>query len=305
MLWFALGAVVQAGLFRAGIGVEEIGDRMTLFGDNANAVGLRMGAGMTILVLAVLQDRLRLGKPRYLFLACLPFMLALLVATGSRVAFLAAAVALATGTILIKTRGVVNKFAVLALALILASGFLVTVFGSNVLLPRLATSLTERDLGGREAIWAGLLPLIARHPLVGCGQTGYAGFAVSIYGYVLSPHNVFLEVMCYTGLIGLSLFLWFLWQVFRSGWRGYRAHGLLLPLLLWIPVVGCLLSSQVLVWKLVWCIFAYNAGCSLGRPFLRVGRVAALPPQLQPVITEPANRSSSGCVESSDITQAS
>jgi O-antigen ligase len=285
MLWFALGAAVEAGLFRAGIGVEEFEGRITLFGDNANGIGLRMGAGMTILVLTVLQDRLRLDKPRFLFLACLPFMLALLVATGSRVALIAAALTLLTGTILLKTKGLVSKIAVLALALILASGFLVTAFGSDVLLTRLAASVTEKDLGGREQIWASLLPLIARHPLLGCGQTGYAEFVVPIYGWVMSPHNVFLEVMCYTGIVGFSFFLWFLWQVFRSGWRGYRAHGLLLPLLLWIPVVGCLLSGQVLVWKFVWCIFAYNVGGSLGKPLLRVGRVAALPPQLQPVMT--------------------
>jgi O-antigen ligase len=285
MLWFAVGAAAQAGMFRAGFGVEELGGRISMFGDGANGIGLRMGAGMTILALAVAQDPLKLGKLRYLLLLPLPFMLQLLVATGSRVALLSFGLALITGTALFKTKRMVWKISLLALGATVAFMVGLSVIASETLSSRLIASYYERDLAGRDVIWADLLPLVTSHPFLGSGQTGFAQFTAMIFGGFISPHNVFLEVLCYTGVVGLSLYLWFLWRVFQSGWKSYRTEGWLLPLLLWSPIVGCLVSGQVLAWKFVWCILAYNVASAPEQPNRSGREPAAVRRRPKPVIS--------------------
>ncbi len=285
MLSFALGAAAQTGMFLADIGLEEVQGRISIFEDNANTVGLRIGAGIVILLLAIAQNRFKLGKWRYLLLLPLPSMLQFMVATGSRVSLIAFVLALVTGVGLFKTKRPLGKIVVLAGGAIVAFAIWLSVSASETLSNRLLSTFNDRDFAGRDEIWGNLLPLVAKHPFVGSGQTGYDRFCELTFGYIVSPHNVLLEVLCYTGFVGLSLYLWFLWRVFQSGWQSYRAEGWLLPLVLWCPIVGCLLSGQVLVWKFVWCILAYNVGRPMPKPKLRVRRSATMLPQPKPVIS--------------------
>src|ERR1035437_5227563 len=214
MLFFALGAAAQSGLFLAGIGLEDSGGRITIFGDNANIIGLRMGAGMVVLALAAAQNRLKLGKWRYLLLAPLPIMLQFMLATGSRVAMIAFALALVTGVLLFKTKQLLVKIGVLALGAICSYAVWLSLLSAETLSGRFLETIQSRNLAGRDDIWRNLLPLVASHPLFGSGLTGYAQYANTTFGSSTSPHNVLLEVLCYTGLVGLSIFLWFLGRVF-------------------------------------------------------------------------------------------
>jgi len=266
LLSFSLGSVALVLLFYAGIGIEYNGGRVSIFGDNQNTIGLRMSISMAILILTTAQNKLKLGKTRYLLLLPIPIMLLLMGETGSRVAFISFALIFVTGVVLFKSKriwGKISTFSIGSIALIYSWVFLVQ---SETLAQRLLRSYEEGDLAGRDVIWKGLYPIIEDNPMLGVGKTGYDYITNINFGRWVSPHNVILEVLCYTGVIGLIIYLLFLFRVLKKGYQNYKTEGLLLPLLLIIPVLGMLVSGQILGVKIGWVIFAYIVGSSVFKP---------------------------------------
>ena len=109
-------------------------------------------------------------------------------------------------------------------------------------------------MAGREVIYAELWEVINNNLFFGIGQTGY--FAKFGDG---SPHNVLLEILCYSGIIGLSMYLLFLYNILKIAIKSKSIEGNILPLILLIPLLGLILSGQILTLKLGWCIFSYIA----------------------------------------------
>jgi len=266
LLSFALGSVVLASLFYAGIGIKYEGGRVSIFGDNENIIGLRMSISMAILILTTAENRLKLEKTRYLFLLPIPIMLQLMAETGSRVAFISFTLVFVMGIILFKTKrlwGKISIFSVGSIALIYSWVYMLQ---SETLVQRLLKSYEEGDLAGRDLIWRGLYPLIEDNPILGVGNTGYEYFTKINFGGRISPHNVILEVLSVTGIIGLIIYLLFLFRVFKKGYQNYKTEGLLLPLLLIAPILGMIFSAQILYVKIGWAIFAYIVGSSVCKP---------------------------------------
>lgn len=259
LLSFSLGSVAIAILFMAGIGIEYIGGRVRFIGENSNDTGICTSISMIILFLAVFQNRLKLGKMRFLLLTPIPIMMKLMAETGSRVAAISFILAFTVGVLLFKTKKLRSKILLLSVgAIIFISGwqFLMQV---EVLKLRLFQTIQEGDLANRNLIWNELLPLIHSNPIFGVGVTGYEYFAQRTFKELISPHNVILEVLCLTGFVGLGIFLIFLHKVFKISYRKYISGGLLLPLIILIPILGLLASGQLLNAKIGWSIFAYIA----------------------------------------------
>jgi O-antigen ligase len=103
--------------------------------------------------------------------------------------------------------------------------------------------------------------LILDNPLFGVGTVGYETYSFMVFGELKSPHNVFLEILCYTGITGLTVYLVFLYRIFRRSFHLYRQTKIILPILLLIPIFASLASGQILNVKIGWLIFAYIAGC--------------------------------------------
>ena len=263
MLSFAFGSVVLALLFYAGIGIEYEDDRVKIFGDNENLIGLRMSISMAILAVTIVQNRLNFGKLRYLLLIPIPIMLQLMVETGSRVAFISFALVFVTGIVLFRTKKIIGKILVLTAGTITSIILWIQMIQSSTLIQRLLFIFEKRELGGRQLIWEELLPLIESNPIFGVGKTGYYYFSQINFGLPTSPHNVVLEVLCYTGIVGSIIYLNFLYLILKKGYQKYKREGLLLPLLLLLPVLGMLVSGQILEVKMGWVIFAYIVGGSV------------------------------------------
>ena len=266
MFCFALGSFAMALLNSAGIGTDYVLNRVMIFGDNPNIIGLRMSVSMSILVLTIVQNKLKFGKLRYLLIVPLPLMLKLLIETASRVALISFILTFLVGVVLFKTKRVMGKIAVLILGAVLSIYGWLALQESELIVKRLLETYYKGDLAGRDIFWETLLPLIESNPLFGVGKIGYEAFCQRAIGFLFSPHNVFLEVLCYTGFVGLSLYVTFLYQVSKRGYESYKTEGLLLPLLLLIPVAGMILSGQILTTKIGWCIFAYVSATPLLKP---------------------------------------
>jgi O-antigen ligase len=254
---FALGAAVLAFLYFNGIGIELSEGRISIFGDNQNAIGQRMSVSVIIISMVVLQNSLQLNKSRYLLFLLIPLMLSLMVATGSRLAILTFAVMFITGVMLVKARNYYLK-GIILLAGVISFFFIWHVIMQNeVLRTRLLMSLQEGHLSDRDVIWQNILPLIESNPIFGVGQSGYTAFCMSNFGRYVSPHSVIMELLCFTGIIGFIIYLFFLYKIFRKGYSSYQATGFLLPILMMINVIGVLLVSHMLELKIGWCILAY------------------------------------------------
>jgi len=262
MLSFAMGSFVLAILYNMGIGVEiSENGQVSIFDDNQNSIGLRSCVASIILIHNILINPLKMGYSRFLLLIPLPLIFELLAVSASRSAILAFIIALIAGGFLTKTGKIWVKFIVLLIAV----GFLFIII--NLLLQhevfrmRLMSTIWEGDLSGRDIIWRNIFPLILDNPLFGVGTVGYETYSFMVFGELKSPHNVFLEILCYTGITGLTVYLVFLYRIFMRSFHLYRQTKIILTILLLIPIFASLASGQILNVKIGWLIFAYIAGC--------------------------------------------
>ncbi len=275
----AAGGILMAVFFVLGIGVEvEEDSRIMMFGENANALGIYMCLSSTIVFHDwILKDTLHLKWSRFLLLMGYLPMTILLFSTGSRVAFIAFVLSLCL-CILFLFENVKKEFATLLFSVVICVVlYFIFVRSDFVLLERLIATAEEGNLSGREQILKDLWPYVTKHLFWGVGQTGYVDIARdaigrvssdggALYGY--SPHNVLVELILYTGIWGLLLFVWFWYQVFRRSWFAFRVNSNILPVLMLIPVVGCILSGQILTAKWAYIIYAYiivSGSNALGR----------------------------------------
>jgi len=257
MLSFAFGSFALSLLYFAGIGVEYTQGRLSMFGDNQNALGLKMAIAVIIILTSVAQNRLNFGWYRYLLLILVPFMLTFIGATGSRVAAIAFVLAFITAILLFKTKNNLTKIFTIIGGGIILIFLVILIIQSGTLLNRLEDTSKSGDLGERDMIWRTISPIIVGNPFFGIGETGYEYETTAIFGNTVSPHNVILEVICYTGFFGLIIYSIFLYRVFLRSYQSYLTNGWLLPILLTIPVIGSILSGQILDVKIGWIIFSY------------------------------------------------
>src|SRR5690554_120355 len=260
-IFFFIGSLVLAACFYLGIGLEtNVEGRVSLFGDNENIIGVRMVISSLILTHIILKYRKRVSKFIYLLLplAYIP-LVTLMLNTGSRLSFISLFLGISVIFILYKKRGVFSKILILGIGTIAAFILFDIAMESEVLGTRLTKTAEQGHLAGRDEIWLDILPLIENNWIVGVGRTGYVEYALRLYGSIKSPHNVIIEVLSYTGIIGLFVFLRFLYKIFLSSFRYLREYNEVVPFVFIVPVSGILLSGQILNFKLGWVIFAYAA----------------------------------------------
>jgi O-antigen ligase len=122
---------------------------------------------------------------------------------------------------------------------------------------RLEDTAETGDTAGRTEIWHNLFQIIKAKPVLGIGRTGFIYETTAIYGGEKSAHNVLIEILCYTGIIGLLTYLYFLYQIGMSSYNTYQKTSLLMPLIFMIPIAGMIMSIQILTHKIGWIIYAY------------------------------------------------
>jgi len=124
--------------------------------------------------------------------------------------------------------------------------------------------------GSRLALIERVVNVTLRNPITGLGPASYRNYAaVEPLRYLralwvnprVNSHNNYVDLFAHTGLLGLGLFLWFAWELFRLGWRlsarhmqgfaGSYANGMLAA---WV-------SSLIIMLLADWMLpFVYNVG---------------------------------------------
>ena len=258
MFSFVIGSVVLAFLALMGVGVAIEGGRMTIFGDNQNSLGIRMAISSAFLIYNMARNPLSQRMVvRVLLMLLTISMLYLQLKTGSRISLASFVGMFGLSTFLFRVKGFVGKLLYVLFVLAALWIFMDMASHNEILRNRVMVVFEKKDFGGRVDISQNVLPLFYENPIMGVGQSGYAMFSSSIYGKVFSPHNVITEILCYTGIIGLVLYSLFWWQLTKAALLRYRLKGDFFQLLLFIPLVGVVLTGQIFHVKLIWCIYAY------------------------------------------------
>ncbi|MCR4965146.1 MAG: O-antigen ligase family protein [Bacteroidales bacterium] len=258
LLWFSVSSFVVGVFFFMGVGVSISEDmRVVVFGENANGLGIKMGVGTLFLMNYCLNHskETRIYRP-WLLLMAIP-MVSLLLATASRVSILILGVGLVLFVILrsTKRKGLKPVWLILGI-FVLYFGYHI-VLKQEVLMMRMELTLEEGSTSGRDYIWAKYLDLIEQHPVLGVGFSGADSYALSTFGGALNPHNVFIEVALYSGLLGLVFFLVFVYCIYHDAWQFHKKENNLGPLVTSMAAAGMLLTGQALNVKLFWVLAAY------------------------------------------------
>lgn len=269
-----LGGLLMSLFFTFGIGVEldkDNGNRLTMFGFNSNNLGCLMCLSIALLLSdVIIKDIFNLKALKYIFVLLIVLFVSFVFATASRTAFLC--LVLIFVTVLIFSPFVRRKKTRLLLILLLIVGSYYSYkyfLKSDVLYNRVMLTIEEEDSSGRDAIWRRLWPLVVEHPF-GIGETGYTlyvkqRFNTTAIGGLASPHNVMLEVLIYTGFIGLFLYMSFWFRLISVSIRKARFDRNINPLLLMEIFTIQMLFGQLLNIRIAWLSLAIVAVSYISR----------------------------------------
>ena len=176
------------------------------------------GVSLNILGLVALHAYLRgsvRGLKTALLLASVPIAI---LATMTRTVWLSFLGAVVVLVLYSKNRAL--QRASLGLALVAVIGF--GVLSSHELRVALSERLEERGpVEFRAAVYAGSWHMFLERPLTGWGfhqmPAELPGYVSEYKDKILYPHNTYLELLVERGLLGLALYLWLMWEMWRLG----------------------------------------------------------------------------------------
>jgi putative inorganic carbon (HCO3(-)) transporter len=179
----------------------------------ANGVSLNL---LGVLALHAYRRGSVRGIKMILVLASLPIAI---LATMTRAVWLSFAGTVLAFIFLSKNRTL--RLACVGLVLIAGLGLLV-VLSSHEAAGALSDRLEERGpVDYRQAVYAGGWDMFLQRPLAGWGfHQMPAELPRHVSGYsekLLYPHNTYLELLVEHGLVGLALYLWLMWEIWRLG----------------------------------------------------------------------------------------
>lgn len=266
---FAIGSFITATLMNFGIGGEvDEGGRKTFFKADLNELGVKLAMGFTVAVVMIYQDILNLGKKRFYLFLLLPVILGGVISTGSRTAIALPILSVIIFSLLLLLRSK-QKFLFIALASLIlpifvaAAAFLT--LQSEVFSTRFSTGSATGSNAMRLFLWLGYAEIISENYIFGYGLSGSDLAVYKYFGLLESPHNVILEILTYSGVIGLFIYFIFLIRVFFSTYKIFMQSSHLMPALLLPSIIAFTIMLQGLSEKACWLVLAYIIGTYLYR----------------------------------------
>ena len=265
---FTFGNIALTFLYFLGIGhtfiSTELEGRASIFGNNQNYLGISLAISSLFILHKLLFFKISKLKKILFWISVIP-LIYFMILTGSRTAFLSFLIGIILFITLTDKIGNLKKVLFLLTVSIL---FLVLIFifqDKLDVLQRLSSTLVNGDTANRDIIWNGLLYFFSDFIFLGVGKTGYS----RVIGD-LSPHNAFLEVFIYTGLLGLFFLLIFLYRIFLNVLLLYKNSTDFFPIIIFIAIFGILLTGQFFDQKIIWFLMS----CLIQNPLNRTSNNA-------------------------------
>lgn len=236
----AAGCILTAALISLGIGLvaasgdEYYGGRLYFFGMNPNQLGNIAALGLVLSSLVVLEtggDLSRLQKALAIIpVACCLYILAYTASRGAFVAFLLPfLMAFIFSNLKFYKRAITAVIAILTVSI-----FIFYVVDVSLLLERFTDSSNLSSFGNRTNRWEAAFDIFYSSPFFGVGEAAYKNITLGVYGFSGSPHNSFLQIMAYGGILGLFLFLIPILYAARVSIAAYRKTKKISPMVLFL-----------------------------------------------------------------------
>lgn len=261
MIVLAVAALVLALMTILGIETAKDSDsqRVTVFGQNANRAARVLLAGALACVGLVVGRPRRALRPAWI--AWPPFALCVLgmIMGGSRGGLVAFAAGLWMFSMTGPTIGVRMRNIAVTLVLLGGAGF--AAYKSPLMQQRIQLA-AQGNLAKREVIFPAALGEFKSRPLIGYGPANQYVLAVRLglppkLHETRDTHNLFLEVLTATGVLGTVPFVWALWVCCWSAWKARRGVEGILPAAQMMSTMVGNLTGNYIVLKLQWVLLAY------------------------------------------------
>lgn len=231
LIAFMMGLYLVAVLFVLGIGVGARGARLEILGLNPNAMALLFVLGL-FATLKVLLEVNFASVTRYIIIFFAALFLLIVVRSGSRSAIVGLAIGPAVYLYFYKLP-LKRKIPFVVIGGVILVLILGLVLSSDIIQQRFQEQTEDENWGGRIPIWEATLPLVYEHPWFGAGASGYETHFLKYFGQFHAVHNVYLQILAYTGIVGLSVFFWLLARLGRGAFIVNRYKGTPFYLAVW------------------------------------------------------------------------
>ncbi len=255
----ALALLSLAGVGRTAHLQYTGGERLTVFGQNANNTAMVLAAGLTALGGLAYALHPSWPRRRWLVWPLAGAIGAAMIETGSR----GGLVSLGAGLLVFMLGGRTGWLRLRNIAVgIIALGVLLWAsYSSTLMRNRLELTAEKGNLAGRERIFPELLRMFREKPLIGWGPiTNKYELGVRLHEIRFprrDAHNMVLEVLTSTGVLGTVPFLVGVGLCALAAWRARRRlHGIL-PAALVAVVLAANMSGNRIASKVFWLVFAY------------------------------------------------
>jgi O-antigen ligase len=212
---YLLSLIFISVSFFLNIGVEYKVGRLKMFGSNANALGIWYVFGLLAIAKLLIEKEMKVFF-RYGYILLIPVFVIIMALTGSRSAFFLFLMAPVVYWIYLNI-SIGRKLVLSLLGLYIFLGTLIFLLQFPVLQTRLSEEQKgESSLGGRAYIWQSTWVLVEEKPWFGAGASGYEKHILKYLSSHHEAHNVYLLVLAYTGIVGLSVFVYLLSSFWRA-----------------------------------------------------------------------------------------
>ena len=272
-LWFYVAACVvrtvlpMTGLVDHSAYVESAtgAERVTAFGQDPNYSAMLLSAALVI-SLGMMIGPIRVSiRTKLICVGLVCFFAMAIVNTGSRGGLLALVAGLVTFA-LARSRTPVDRLRSTAILAITILGLSYTVMNSYVMRKRIETTAQGGAMAGREVLFPVLWGMFLEKPMAGWGPVNNTyEVVVRATDLVLrpdqvskDPHNLFLELLTSTGLVGAIPFLLAMALCFRAAWRARRGDYGIVPLSLMSIFLMANISLNQVAHKPFWFFMAFT-----------------------------------------------
>jgi len=251
---FSISTVLTSLCFIFGIGVDYLDGRLSVFMINSNILGVH-----AVICLFVIIRRFFDNKIKLLDIIFSPLLLLLVVETVSRSAFLLLFISVIYILFYSGRLTTYKRFYSIFIFIIIIP-LLFSYILDSFIFERFYSTFIEGDLSARDLVWSKLYNAFEDNFVFGFGQNGYYNLT-ELFGFSqnggISPHNVFLEVFLYTGIIGLMLYTYFVFKTIRFSLIVKNVLDDITPLFFATIIFILSISGQILEQKLPWILLSY------------------------------------------------
>lgn len=232
--------------------------RVFFWGENPNSTSARYGIAFLLLLHVIVRNPLRWGGWRHILWLPLPFILNLIMATGSRGSFLTLLICILVYLAYLPFRSKGYKW-LLAFCLPIGIYFAITYFAKTnqeySLFERLTDSIERGEDADRGKLNKDAIQIFMDNPVYGVGIQHFQDEMLIRFHEIRTVHNLYLYVLAVSGIIGFGPFVMLLFYLLKSSYEIRKSSSLPLTLFIYIFLLAYK-TGGILTYMLMWYVFA-------------------------------------------------